>query len=75
MSVHGTTVGEVGTHPIHESAEAGVGGWLVVKYDQQRRDQVAHPLHVADVQVLPDIPVAGQQGRDSTQRQRYSGVM
>jgi hypothetical protein len=55
VAVHGVAVGEVLHHALHQVAEARVGEGLVVEDDQEGRHQVAHALHVADVEVLPHV--------------------
>lgn len=55
MHIHRSTVGEVLDHALHEPAEAPVAEGFVVEDNQQRGHQIAHTLHVADVQVLPHV--------------------
>lgn len=55
VAVHRVAVGEVLHHPLHHVTEAGVGQALVVEDDQEGGDQIAHALHVTDVQVFPDV--------------------
>lgn len=55
MAVHGVAVREVLDHPLHKVAETGVSYALVVEDDEERSHQIAHPLHVADVEVFPDV--------------------
>lgn len=55
MHVHCAPVGEVFDHPFHEPAEATVAQRLVVEDYQQGCHQIAHALHVAHVQVFPDV--------------------
>ena len=53
--VHLVARGEVLDHPGHEGLEAGEDDHLIVKDDQQGGHEVAHALHVADLQVVPHV--------------------
>jgi hypothetical protein len=55
VHVHGAAIRKVLNHPLHQPAEAAVAERLVVENDQQRSEQIAHSLHVANVQVLVDV--------------------
>lgn len=56
MHVHGWTAWEILAHALHQEREACIAQRLIVENDQQRSGQIAHALHVADVQVLPHVP-------------------
>lgn len=55
VHVHGTSVGKVLDHPLHQATEAAVAQRLVVENHQQRRQQIAHALHVPDVQMFVHV--------------------
>lgn len=55
MLIHCSTIRKVVGHAGHQLAEAGVGGCLVIKDNKKWSHQVTHPLHVARVQVFPNI--------------------
>lgn len=55
MHVHRIATGEILNHAFHETAEAAIAQRFIVENHEQRCDQIAHALHVANFQMLPYI--------------------
>ena len=55
MSVHCTALWKIGDHPLHQLAKARVRQRFVVHDNEERSHQVAHALHVPDLQVAPHV--------------------
>lgn len=55
MHIHGATAGEVLDHSLHEVTKTSVAERFVIENHQQRGNQIAHALHVTDIQMLPNI--------------------
>lgn len=55
--VHALALREVASHALHQTLETGVGQALIVEDDEERRNQIAHALNVADLQVFPGVCV------------------
>lgn len=55
IHVHCVPIGKILDHAFHETTKAAIAHRFVIKYNQKRRDQITHALHVAYLQVLPHI--------------------